>query len=265
MDQNKKAGGVLQAWLRLCVLALTLWVGSSVAQSPAGVYYVHTDHLNTPRAITNQVGQTVWSWDNTDPFGANAPNENPSGLGTFTCNLRLPGQYFDKETNLYYNYFRDYDPSIGRYIQSDPIGLEGGLNTYGYVGSNPLNFMDPEGLKNYPAPRPQYTPPVTRGQQQYASPYGRPAENRLPQGWQPTFRVERDRHLEGELWEWAKAGSDLIKGYQKTKWSEQFPSTQLSPFSGCTMICDGTPGTCGPSNPSGETCRVWCGPQVGPR
>ncbi|NHZ67261.1 RHS repeat-associated core domain-containing protein, partial [Massilia genomosp. 1] len=88
----------------------------------------------------------VWRWDNGDPFGLTPPNENPSGVGTFTFNLRMPGQYYDKNTNLFYNYYRDYDPQTGRYVQSDPIGLGGGINTYGYVGGNPLTFIDPFGL-----------------------------------------------------------------------------------------------------------------------
>jgi RHS repeat-associated protein len=88
----------------------------------------------------------VWSWDNTEPFGDSVASENPSGLGTFTCNLRFPGTYADKETGLLYNWWRTLDSGIGRYIQSDPIGLEGGINTYAYANSNPLSFFDPDGL-----------------------------------------------------------------------------------------------------------------------
>jgi RHS repeat-associated protein len=112
-------------------------------------YYVYADHLNTPRLITDNATGTAnkkaWQWDS-DPFGASVPNENPAGAGTFTYNQRFPGQVYDKETGLHYNYFRDYNPATGRYVQSDPIGLGGGINTYGYVGGNPLSYTDPKGL-----------------------------------------------------------------------------------------------------------------------
>jgi RHS repeat-associated protein len=124
----------------LCVC----WFNLATAQQ---AYYIHTDHLDTPRTITNGAGQVVWTWSNDDPFGYNAPNENPTGLGNFTCNLRFPGQYFDKETNVHYNYFRDYDPAIARYIESDPSGLAGGTNTYAYVDGNPISYTDPLGLQ----------------------------------------------------------------------------------------------------------------------
>lgn len=93
-------------------------------------YRKYPDHLNTPRMIANQQGATVWKWDQTEPFGATPPNDNPSGLGAFDFPLRFPGQYFDRETNLAYNWMRNYDASIGRYVESDPIGLRAGLNTY---------------------------------------------------------------------------------------------------------------------------------------
>ncbi|MFN0317219.1 MAG: RHS repeat-associated core domain-containing protein [Burkholderiales bacterium] len=84
--------------------------------------------------MTNTANQLRWSWTNTEPFGITPANENPAGLGAFAYNLRFPGQYLDKESNLFYNYFRDYDPQTGRYVQSDPIGQAGGINTYSYVG-----------------------------------------------------------------------------------------------------------------------------------
>jgi RHS repeat-associated protein len=76
------------------------------------------------------------------------PNEDVDGNSQlFTMPLRHPGQYYDVESGLFYNYFRDYDPASGRYVESDPIGLAGGLNTYGYVGGNPLWWRDPLGLQ----------------------------------------------------------------------------------------------------------------------
>jgi RHS repeat-associated protein len=113
----------------------------------AGINYIFTDHLNTPRVITRASdNQIVWRWDQADPFGVQPPNENPSGLGAFTYNPRFPGQLYDAETGLYYNYHRNYDPKIGSYTQSDPIGLAGGINTYAYVSNNPINLIDPLGL-----------------------------------------------------------------------------------------------------------------------
>jgi RHS repeat-associated protein len=108
--------------------------------------YLHTDHLNTPRLATNPAGTIVWRW-NSDAFGAIPPDSDPDGDGTkTTLNLRFPGQYFDAETGLHYNWNRYYEPRLGRYISSDPIGLDGGLNTYLYGNANPLRFTDPLGL-----------------------------------------------------------------------------------------------------------------------
>jgi len=111
------------------------------------VYYVHTDHLSTPRRITDPTDNAiVWRWDS-EPYGATAANEDPDGdANPFTYNLRFPGQYFDDETGLHYNYARDYDAVTGRYLESDPIGLDGGINTYAYVGSDPTGGIDPLGL-----------------------------------------------------------------------------------------------------------------------
>jgi RHS repeat-associated protein len=122
------------------------------ATTPAALYFIHPDHLGTPRVIVNASNTVVWRWDSADPFGSLPPNSNPSGLGTFTFNLRFPGQYFDQETNLHYNYYRDYDPANGRYVQSDPIGLKGGINTYTYVRDNPTAKSDPRGLIDWTAP-----------------------------------------------------------------------------------------------------------------
>lgn len=121
---------------------------------PVAVYYIHSDHLDTPRRITRPSDNAlVWRWSS-DPFGSTAAQEDPDGdSSAFVFPLRFPGQYFDPETGLHYNFMRNFDPRTGRYIESDPIGLRGGLNTYAYAGGNPVGMMDPLGLA-YFAKRP---------------------------------------------------------------------------------------------------------------
>lgn len=123
------------------------------ASNPPLVYYIDTDHLSTPRVVFDRSGKRRWEWAG-DPFGAGPGPEdaNPEGLGTFAFNLRMPGQYIDRESGLFYNWNRYYDPSTGRYIQFDPIGLMGGsMSPYVYVNGNPLSFFDPTGTDRWGA------------------------------------------------------------------------------------------------------------------
>ena len=106
----------------------------------------HANYLNTPRLVADATGTTVWRWDQAEPFGDSPADENPSGAGTFDLPLRFAGQYYDAESGLHYNYFRDYDPSLGIYKQSDLIGLRGEVNTYAYVRGHPLIGTDEFGL-----------------------------------------------------------------------------------------------------------------------
>ena len=111
------------------------------------VSYVYADHLNTARVIVRPGDQAiVWQWGSNEPFGQSQANSNPNGLGVYTYNPRFPGQVADAESGWFYNGHRDYDPSQGRYKQSDPIGLRGGINTFGYVANDPLSRIDPHGL-----------------------------------------------------------------------------------------------------------------------
>jgi len=110
------------------------------------VTYLHTDPLGTPVLGTDSAGKIVWKAP-VDPFGAGAPSEDPDGDGVVVkVNLRMAGQYYDAESNLHENGQRFYDPMVGRYVTSDPIGLRGGLNTYLYARANPLRYIDPTGL-----------------------------------------------------------------------------------------------------------------------
>ncbi|MGW8163080.1 RHS repeat-associated core domain-containing protein, partial [Klebsiella pneumoniae] len=123
------------------VLAEYIWLdGTPLSFAQSGqTYQVHVDHLGTPKALTDASGQVVWK-ASYSPFGkASITTQGP------TFNLRFPGQYYDAETGLHYNWRRYYDPNTGRYITSDPIGLAGGINTYAYALSNPIGNADPTG------------------------------------------------------------------------------------------------------------------------
>ena len=116
-----------------------LWMGTT----PIGViedgrlYYIHADHLGTPRAATDERGEVVWRWRST-PFGLGEPEER--GL---TLNLRFPGHYFDRETGLHYNMARYYDPETGAYLRPEPTGQAFGTNPYQYAkGADPLEHAN---------------------------------------------------------------------------------------------------------------------------
>ena len=131
----------------------TVWLGNIPVATirPSGssvtVDYVETDQLDTPRAVIQPSNNAVlWTWY-AGSFGSAAPNDNPSGLGTFIDDLRFPGQIAGPWGSTFQNDFRDYDPAVGRYVEPDPIGLWGGsYSMYAYVNSNPIIIVDPLGL-----------------------------------------------------------------------------------------------------------------------
>jgi len=114
---------------------------SIVAQIPeTKIYYYINDHLGTPMKVIDENNTVVWSADY-NPFG-----DADITVNTFENNLRFPGQFYDQESQLHYNYHRYYQSDIGRYLSADPIGLDGGINIYAYVLNNPVRLSDPLGL-----------------------------------------------------------------------------------------------------------------------
>ncbi len=107
---------------------------------PALLFYIISDHLRTAQLLTDAQGQVVWQ-GNYSPFGT-----VDVVVDQLESTLRFPGQHYDTETGLHYNWHRFYDPSTGRYISADPIGLAGGINLYLYANANPIMFIDPKGL-----------------------------------------------------------------------------------------------------------------------
>jgi RHS repeat-associated protein len=146
---------------------------------PTRFTWIHTNHLGTPLAATSAPAtggaEVIWRASYA-PFGQATVDEDPDGdLQTFTLDLRFPGQVYDAESGLAYNFFRTYDSATGRYLQADPIGQWNGVNLYGYVGNDPLGGIDPLGLFDpY-----QWTPPRVEGTLDFVQNYlasGRPVD-----------------------------------------------------------------------------------------
>lgn len=147
LGEYDQTGKAVQETVYLQGMPVAILTPGAHQDTATDIYNVYADHILTPRVITRRSdNRMVWRWDNADPFGLYHPDESPSALPKFVYNPRFPGQVYDKETSNHYNYYRDYDPQTGRYLQSDPIGLEGGINTYGYVNGNPVSYVDPNGL-----------------------------------------------------------------------------------------------------------------------
>jgi RHS repeat-associated protein len=152
-EANDATGAMLREyiWLDNRPVAMVDDTGASPV-----VYYVHTDQLGTPQKITDGSADVVWDGV-FDPFGNMVTSTGANwGTGVWlsftwepttpqTMPLRFPGQYADSETALNQNWNRDYDPTVGRYIESDPIGLDSGINTYTYAMNNPLSYSDLSG------------------------------------------------------------------------------------------------------------------------
>ncbi len=170
-------------------------------------YYYHNDHLGTPQKMTDSTGPVVWSADY-KPFG-----EAIITVSTITNNLRFPGQYFDAETGLHYNYFRDYSPTTGRYLEVDPllslflykgesffaipyyVANPNRLHEYIYSASNPLKFIDFLGLHHiYPPPLPPNTRNLDSCGQYYVM---------FDQLWSRIMTLEHDLHdMQSNQYSW---------------------------------------------------------------
>jgi RHS repeat-associated protein len=165
-------GQPVQQAIWLDDLPVGLLVGAGVNQK---LYYIEADALGTPRVVIDpDRNVAVWNWNlANEAFGDSAPNEDADADGiAFVLDMRMPGQRFDAASGLTQNYFRDYDSVTGRYAQSDPIGLGGGISTYGYVIGNPFVNFDFFGLATEINWYPERHVDLYRGSEAYVSPRG---------------------------------------------------------------------------------------------
>lgn len=243
-----------------------IWLPTASGPMPVaavinGVHHaVHADHLNTPRKLIDSAGQTRWQWPYSG-FGEINPQSTPAaGQAAVSYSLRYPGQ-IDDGNGLFFNWHRFYDPRVGRYTSSDPIGLEGGWNRFGYVEGNPLGFVDPEDLKgggagasNFRLPsnawrQPQlpYMPTPLPGPQPIAVPV-RPTP--------PTGNPNRQTY-----WELAKESFGNLDKNTPSNLNWGGPMPRL-PYHGgqCRYICLSSSGDACLAKPK---CEIVCGPTFG--
>jgi len=132
-------GGMVTDYIYVNGTPVGVYAPGSNPPTTGQLYYVHSDQQGTPQIVTDSSQTVQWSTAY-QPYGT-----TPTIVSGIVQNLRFPGQYFDMEAGFYHNGFRDYMPNLGRYLESDPIGLVGGLNTYRYANANPGGFRDPNG------------------------------------------------------------------------------------------------------------------------
>jgi RHS repeat-associated protein len=138
-EHDGATGAMLREYVWLGDLPIALVTGSA----PAPQYsYIHTGQIGEPLMVTDASQARHWDVAS-DPWG----NALPLSTGTIAQDLRLPGQQMQAESGLFQNWHRDYDPTLGRYIEADPIGLDGGGNVFAYVEGNSVNAIDPLGLE----------------------------------------------------------------------------------------------------------------------